>query len=67
MINNSSLEYFKIYKENSYILKKTVNIVKNNTVEVVQVLDFDLNGFILVKDLNGIIKKISSAEISLRI
>ena len=67
MINNSSLEYFKIYKENSYILNKTVNIVKNNTVEVVQVLDFDLNGFILVKDLNGIIKKISSAEISLRI
>ena len=67
MLNNSSHKYFKIYKENSYILNKTVNIVKNNTVEIVKVLDFDLNGFILVKDSKGTTKKISSGEISLRV
>ncbi len=66
MLNNSSLEYFKIYKENSFIINKTVNIIKNNNIESVTVLDFDLEGFIIVKDLNGVIKKISSGEVSLR-
>lgn len=66
MLNNSSFKYFKIYKENSFVINKTVNIIKNNTIESVTVLDFDLEGFIIVKDSNDIIKKISSGEVSLR-
>ncbi|MDO4536144.1 MAG: biotin--[acetyl-CoA-carboxylase] ligase, partial [Clostridium perfringens] len=66
MLHSSSFEYFKIYKENSFVINKTVNIIKNNTIETVTVLDFDLDGFIIVKDSNGAIKKISSGEVSLR-
>lgn len=67
MLNNSSLEYFEIYKKNSYVLNKKVNIIKNNTIDVVDVVDFNLDGSILVKDSNGTIKKISSGEVSLRL
>lgn len=67
MLNNESLNYFQIYKKNSYIINKEVNIIKNNTIETVKVLDFDLNGFIIIKDSNGVIRKISSGEISLKI
>ena len=66
MLSNSYLEYFRIYKENSFVINKTVNIIKNNTIEPVIVLDFDLEGSIIVKDSNGSIKKISSGEVSLR-
>lgn len=55
-----------IYKEYSIMLNKNIFIVKNNEKELVRCIDIDLDGNLIVKDLNNNIKSIISGEISIR-
>ena len=55
-----------LYKQYSVILNKNIFIVNNNEKELVKCINIDLDGNLVIKDLNDNIKSISTGEISIR-
>jgi len=63
---NNKQNIINTYKEYSIMLNKNIFIVKNNEKELVRYIDIDLDGNLIVKDLNDNIKSIIAGETSIR-
>ncbi|QSX07022.1 biotin--[acetyl-CoA-carboxylase] ligase [Sedimentibacter sp. zth1] len=56
-----------ICKDNSYVLNKDINIIKNGEVTSAKAIDINERGELVVKYENGSIDKVLSGEVSVRI
>lgn len=62
----NKINIIDLYKQYSVILNKNIFIVNNNEKELVKCINIDLDGNLVIKDLNDNIKSISTGEISIR-
>lgn len=64
---SNQLDIYEEYKKRSNLLNREVYIMSKGGETKVKVIDIDSDFYLVVEDLNGITKSISSGEVSLRI
>ena len=64
--NENKDKIIDMYKQYSVVLGKNIYIVKNNERELVECIDINLDGNIIVKKSNGTIEEVMSGEVSVR-
>lgn len=66
MIDGKFHKCLKLYKLYCLILNKQVKLIKENSKEIVKVLDINENGSLKVLDSSNLIKDVFSSDVSLR-
>ena len=64
--NENKDKIIDMYKQYSVVLGKNIYIVKNNERELVECIDINLDGNLIVKKSNGTIEEVMSGEVSVR-
>ena len=65
LINGNKSNILKVYKNNSLILNKEVNLEYKNSIRKVTPIDILEDGSLLVRNLNSQVEKIISGEVSI--
>lgn len=67
MYNGVDTDYIKRYKEYSFLIGKSVNIISNDSIRPATVIDITDDCHLLIKNGNGEIEEISSGDVSVRL
>ena len=66
ILSISTAAISSVPKQYSVVLGKNIYIVKNNERELVECIDINLDGNLIVKKSNGTIEEVMSGEVSVR-
>lgn len=66
VINGERENVIDLYKKHSVVLNKKIYIIKNDKKELVDCIDINLDGNLLVKKQDGTIEEVMSGEVSVR-
>ena len=66
-LNLKNKDYYKAYKNRSFLIGKTVSYIKDNQEIIAEVLDIDTNFSLIVKDNENNIVSLSTGEVSVRL